>query len=114
ITWTGSRRSSTESSLRRCTCSSKVLRLRNALYGLCQTPRAWNIKLDASLASLGFTKCATEHALYTRRSHGGLVIVGVYVDDLIVTGAEQRDIDAFKVKMKSMFRMSDLGLLTYY
>jgi len=23
-------------------------------------------KLDASLASFGFTKCATEHALYTR------------------------------------------------
>ena len=42
------------------------------------------------------------------------MIVGVYVDDLIVTGAEQRDIDAFKEKMKSMFRMSDLGLLTYY
>jgi len=29
------------------------------------------------------------------------VVVGVYVDDLIVTGAEQRDIDAFKEKMKS-------------
>ena len=42
------------------------------------------------------------------------MIVGVYVDDLIVTGAEQRDIDAFKEKTKSMFRMSDLGLLTYY
>ena len=42
------------------------------------------------------------------------MIVGVYVDDLIITGAEQWDIDVFKEKMKSMFRMSDLGLLTYY
>ena len=42
------------------------------------------------------------------------MIVGVYVDDLIVTGAEQRDINAFKEKMKSMFCMSDLDLLTYY
>jgi len=75
-----------------------VLCLRKALYGLRQAPRAWNIKLDASLASLGFTKCATGHALYTRRSKGGLVIVGMYVDDLIITGAEQRDIDAFKEK----------------
>ena len=66
----------------------RVLRLRKALYGLRQAPRAWNIKLDASLASLGFTKCATEHALYTRRLRAGLVIIGVYVDDLIVTGAE--------------------------
>ena len=53
-----------------------MLRLRKALYGLRQAPHAWNIKLNASLASLGFTKCATEHALYTRRSKGGLVVVG--------------------------------------
>jgi hypothetical protein len=38
----------------------------------------------------------------------------VYIDDLIVTGAGRRDIDDFKVEMKKMFRMSDLGLLTYY
>ena len=35
----------------------RVLRLR---------PRAWNAKLDAMLGKLGFTRCATEHTLYTR------------------------------------------------
>ena len=44
----------------------KVLRLRKALYGLRQAPRAWNAKLDATMGALGFTRCATEHALYTR------------------------------------------------
>jgi len=43
-----------------------------------------------------------------------LLIVGVYVDDLIVTGVAQRDIDDFKAVMKKLFRISDLGLLTYY
>jgi len=43
----------------------KVLRLRKALYGLRQVPRAWNAKLDATMAELGFTRCETEHALYT-------------------------------------------------
>ena len=44
----------------------KVLRPHKALYGLRQAPRAWNTKLDITLGELGFTHCATEHALYTR------------------------------------------------
>ena len=44
----------------------RVLRLRKALYGLRQAPRAWNAKLDATLGELGFQRCATEQALYTR------------------------------------------------
>lgn len=67
----------------------KVLRLRKALYGLRQPPHAWNTKLDASLVSLGFTKCVTEHALYTRQRKHGSLIVDVYVDDLIITGWER-------------------------
>ena len=45
----------------------KVLRLRKTLYGLRQAPRGWNAKLDSMLDKLGFTRCTTEHALYTRR-----------------------------------------------
>lgn len=46
----------------------KVLRLRKALYDLRQAPRAWNTKLAESLVSLGFSKCATEHMLYIRKT----------------------------------------------
>ena len=42
------------------------------------------------------------------------LIVGVYVDDLIVSGVRAEDIDGFKHEMVARFRMSDLGLLSYY
>jgi hypothetical protein len=38
----------------------------------------------------------------------------VYVDDLIVTGAQAEDIDGFKREMAACFKMSDLGALSYY
>ena len=92
----------------------KVLRLRKALYGLRQAPRAWNSKLDATMAELGFTRCATEHALYTRRRGKEELVVRVYVDDLIVTGAREKDIASFKAEMAARFQMTDLGALSYY
>jgi len=76
-----------------------VFKLSKALYGLKQAPRAWNVKLDSSLKKLGFRKCATELAVYTRGVGKARVILGVYVDDLIVTGGDLREIAVFKRQM---------------
>jgi transposase InsO family protein len=94
--------------------SSKVLRLHKALYGLRQAPRAWNIKLHAVLVSLGFERSASEHAVYTRGEDKSRLLLGVYVDDLIITGACTSAISDFKLQMCNRFKMTDLGLLTLY
>jgi hypothetical protein len=41
-------------------------------------------------------------------------VVGVYVDDLIITENSKSEILKFKAEMTKMFRMSDLVLLYYY
>lgn len=43
-----------------------------------------------------------------------MLIVGVYVDDILVTGSSTKEIEEFKTKMGRNFDMSDLGELTYY
>jgi len=91
-----------------------VLKLRKALYGLKQAPRAWNVKLDGSLKKIGFRKCVTEPAVYTRGEGLSKLVLGVYVDDLLVTGGDPREIEIFKKQMTSEFEMSDLGLLSFY
>lgn len=93
---------------------SKVLKLSKALYGLRQAPRAWNVKLDHSLQQMGFVRSDNEHGLYIRGFGIARVVVGVYVDDLIITEANPAAIEAFKQEMKDTFRMSDLGLLSFY
>lgn len=92
----------------------KVYKLLKALYGLRQAPRAWYSRLNQCLLKLGFIKCPYEHAVYTKKEGDHSLIVGVYVDDLLVTGTSLSHIAKFKGEMSREFDMSDLGKLSYY
>jgi hypothetical protein len=92
----------------------KVLKLRKALYGLHRARRAWNAKLDCTLSSMGFMRSSSKPTIYTRRSNSSQLIVGVYVNDLVITGPDRKEICMFKEEMAAEFKMSDLGLLQYY
>ena len=86
----------------------KVYRLRKALYGLRQAPHAWNAKLDATLKKMSFKQSAHEAAVYRWGSGRNVLLVGVYIDDLIITGAEEQKVEVFKVQMKKAFDMSEV------
>jgi hypothetical protein len=92
----------------------KVLRLDKALYGLRQAPRAWNTKLNTTLQQLSFKHSDCEDAVYARGKGSARLLVGVYVDDLIITGNDVDEIVKFKLQMQASFKMSDLGLLSFY
>jgi hypothetical protein len=92
----------------------KVLKLKKALYGLHQTQRAWNVKLDDTLLSLGFRGTPTEHTIYVRWNGDMQLVVGVYVDDLIINGLDCNNIKSFKEEMAAAFKMRDLNTLHYY
>lgn len=92
----------------------KVYKLIKALYGLRQAPRAWNSRLDQCLKDLGFKRCLREQAVYTKVDKENVLVIGVYVDDLLVTGSSKQEIEKFKVQMNRQFEMSNLGLLSFY
>ena len=52
--------------------------------------------------------------MYRRTTEAGVLFVGVYVDDLVITGTDEKEIENFKEQMHQLFDMSDLGLLSYY
>jgi hypothetical protein len=74
----------------------KVLRLRKALYDLRQAPRVWNVKLDSTLRRMGFEQSPHEAAVYRRGNGGNILLVGVYVNDLVITGTKDTEVAAFK------------------
>ena len=92
---------------------SYVLKLTKA-YGLKQAPQVWNSKLNKTMDDLGFKRSRLNTALYYKGSEKEKVLVGIYVDDLIITGPSGNQISKFKEEMKDKFEMTDLGLLNSY
>jgi len=90
----------------------KVYLLKKALYGLKQAPRAWYSRIDDHLLKLGFVKSLSESTLYVRNNGTDLTIVSIYVDDILVTGSDEKLIDGFKAEMLKEFEMTDLGLMS--
>jgi hypothetical protein len=72
------------------------------------------VKLYDTLLPLGFWRTPSEHAIDVQRNDNVQLVVGVYVDDLIITGSDRDNIRSFKEEMAAAFKMSDLGLLHYY
>jgi hypothetical protein len=48
------------------------------------------------LKKLGFRRCASEQVVYITGVGKKAIILGVYVDDLIVIGSEPADVENFK------------------
>jgi hypothetical protein len=80
-----------------------MLRLSKALYGLRQASHAWYAKLDTSLDELGFQRGDAKHAVYTCGVGGHQLIVGVYVNDLIIIGGNDSKLKQFKGEMMGTF-----------
>jgi hypothetical protein len=75
----------------------KVLRLDKALYDLHQAPRARNTKLDTTLQQLGFKHSDCEHVVYACGKGSARLLIGMYIDDIIITGNDVDKIVKFKL-----------------
>ncbi|WZY94094.1 hypothetical protein YC2023_066423 [Brassica napus] len=91
-----------------------VLRLKKAIYGLKQSPRAWYRKLSTTLNGRGFRKSELDHTLFTLVGPSGIIVILVYVDDLIITGSDKAGIKATKEFLRSVFDIKDLGEMKYF
>jgi hypothetical protein len=95
--------------------SDKVYKLKKALYGLRQAPRAWYSRVESYFHVAKFEKCPYEHTLFVKHGERDkILIVSLYVDDLIYTGNDSFMIKEFKSSMQGEFAMTDLGRMKYF
>ncbi|KAL6133377.1 hypothetical protein ACLB2K_065614 [Fragaria x ananassa] len=88
--------------------------LHKSLYGLKQSPRAWYSKLSSVLEANGFKGGSADSSMFVRSGSCGRLVVLVYVDDLIITGDNEDEINTLKQSLHHKFAIKDLGVLKYF
>ena len=86
-----------------------VWELQKGLYGMKQGGLIWNRTLNEAMLSWGFIRLKSEHCIYYRRNHTGILLVAVHVDDFFTVGSSKAVISDFKTQIKTKWQVSELG-----
>ena len=76
--------------------------------------RAWHDKIAEYLVTIDFHMVNVDHLLYVHRSETCIVVITIYVDDFIVAGDSDVEVENVKGLLKQKFEMKDLGELRYF
>ncbi|KAJ9542229.1 hypothetical protein OSB04_028735 [Centaurea solstitialis] len=91
-----------------------VYKLNKALYGLKQAPRAWYDTLSTFLLSKGFVRGKIDSTLFLKKYPKHILLVQIYVDDIIFGSTNPKLCEKFELLMKSEYKMSMMGELTFF
>nr|GEX03376.1 putative ribonuclease H-like domain-containing protein [Tanacetum cinerariifolium] len=94
--------------------SDRVYKVKKALYGLHQAPRAWYETLSTYLLDNGFRRGKIDKPLFIKRHKGDILLVQVYVDDIIFGSTRKELCNTFERLMHEKFQMSSMGELTFF
>ncbi|KAL8104982.1 hypothetical protein AgCh_028950 [Apium graveolens] len=86
-----------------------VCKLIKSLYGLKQAPRQWYLKFDSFMMKNGYTRSVMDHCCYFKQFDSSYIIFLLYVDDMLITGSNMREINRLKRQMSEEFEMKDMG-----
>ena len=86
-----------------------VVKLRKALYGLKQAGREWHVRLRKYLFVLGFVNLVSDSCVFVNSDFS--LLIGVYVDDLVVCGSTDAISISFLNSVNVEFPLSARGLI---
>ncbi|GJU85291.1 zinc finger, CCHC-type containing protein [Tanacetum coccineum] len=89
---------------------NKVCKVILSLYGLKQAPKQWHQKFDEVVLSSGYLLNQADKCVYSKfdESSKGVVIC-LYVDDMLIFGTNQVQVDMTKEFLSLKFSIKDMG-----
>jgi len=91
-----------------------VCKLTKSLYGLKQSARAWNTKVNEVMMENGFQRTKADQCLYSKFEDNKWMYVLLYVDDLIAVHEDDDTISQFGNLISEHFAVKDLGEISHY
>jgi hypothetical protein len=88
-----------------------VCLLHKALYGLKQAGRAWQQALFDLLRREGYSPSLKDPCIWYLRKETRIVIIAVYVDDVLMTGNDKKELTRISKVLGKHFPMKDLGTI---
>nr|GFB71164.1 retrovirus-related Pol polyprotein from transposon TNT 1-94 [Tanacetum cinerariifolium] len=92
----------------------KVYRLKKALYGPKQAPKAWYDELSNFLVSKRFSKGSINPTLFITKHGEDILLVKIYVDAIIFGSTNPKLSKQFEKLLHSKFEMSMMGELKLF
>lgn len=85
-----------------------VWKPKKAMYGLKQSGRAWNNRLNTTLKQYGLEKSKADPCIYFKEEGDKKLIVTIYVDDLLIFTNDNKEERKLKETLQRNFEMKDL------
>jgi hypothetical protein len=86
---------------------SLLFRLRRYLYGLQESPLAWNKTLHICLVNMGSKQSTADRCAYTKDSKDGIIYLTVHVDDMLLASPTVQYRNWFESHLQKQFQCGE-------
>ena len=86
--------------------------LTRSLYGMKQSGRNWFMRIRKWIVDQGYTESTADACVFFKRTEKGVVMLGLYVDDLVIAYTDREARDELVANMRKEFEFTDQGRLT--
>lgn len=90
-----------------------VCKLNKSIYGLKQAAKNWYEELANFLIGEGFTRSKNDYCLFSKIGKEKVYLL-TWVDDIVIAGSSETEIEKLKKALETKFKMDDRGDLEWF